>query len=332
MSTASPHPPAALPELIRPMLATLGELPPADEDARWGYEMKWDGVRAVAYLDGRGLRLVSRNDLDVTISYPELVPLAAGLGGEQAVLDGEIVSFDATGRPSFGRLQERMHVQDRQTAARLAGSAPVTYLVFDVLHLAGRSTIGLPYRQRREVLEGLVLDGPSWRVPPSFTGGGADVLAASGEQRLEGVLAKRLDSVYRPGRRSPDWVKVKHVRTQEVVIVGWRPGNGRRAGRIGSLILGVPAGGGLRWAGGVGTGFTERALDELGRRLSPYTRADPPLSGPLSAAEFRDAHWVEPVLVGEVAFGEWTSDGRMRHPSWRGLRPDKSPADVRIET
>ena len=318
-----------LPDLIRPMLAVLSELPPVEEDDAWGYEMKWDGARAVAYVAGGRVRLVSRNDLDVTVSYPELRGLGPALGTTQVVLDGEIVALDSQGRSSFARLQQRMHITSADQARRLAQSVPVTYVAFDVLHLDGASTLALPYTRRRELLDGLGLRDRGWQVPPSFTGGGADVLAASREHGLEGVVAKRLTSPYRPGRRSPDWRKVKNLRTQEVVIAGWRPGQGRRAGTVGSLLLGIPSpGGGLEFVGGVGTGFTDRMLDDMARRLSGLERKTSPFATPPPRAQIGDAHWVSPRLVGEVAFSEWTPDGRLRHPSWRGLRPDKTAAEV----
>jgi bifunctional non-homologous end joining protein LigD len=320
------------PELVRPMLALPGELPPPAQDDAWAYEMKWDGVRAVAYLRGGRVRLMSRNDLDVTRSYPEVAAPPPGLAGEAAVLDGELVTFGEGGRPSFARLQERMHVQDPAVARRLAERVPVVYLVFDVLHLGDRSLLRTPYGERRAALVGLDVDGDAWRVPPSFRGPGADVLAASKESGLEGVVAKRLASAYLPGRRSPDWRKVKHVRMQEVVIAGWRPGQGRREGRLGSLILGVQGPAGLEHVGGVGTGFTERMLGELAGDLAPLARATSPFAHELPRAETRDARWVEPRLVGEVVFTEWTPDGRLRHPSWRGLRPDKEPQEVRRES
>jgi len=294
--------------------------------------MKWDGVRAVAYVDGGRVRLMSRNDLDVTRSYPEIAGLGEQLGSVQAVLDGELVTFDERGAPDFGRLQQRMHVADVAVARRLAKSVPVVYLVFDVLHLDGRPTVDLPYDERRALLDGLGLAGRSWQTPPSFDGPGADVLAASRENGLEGVVAKRLASVYVPGRRSPDWRKVKHLRMQEVVVAGWRPGKGRRHGGLGSLILGVQGAAGLEFAGGVGTGFTERMLADLAARLRPLARATPPFARELPRSETRDAHWVEPRLVGEVVFTEWTPDGRLRHPSWRGLRTDKDPGAVRRES
>jgi bifunctional non-homologous end joining protein LigD len=326
-----------LPQLIRPMLAVPGELPAAREDPQWRFELKWDGVRAVSYVRYGEVRLMSRNDLDVGRSYPEILTPPLALARTAAVLDGELVTFDAHGRPSFGRLQERMHIADPAVARRLSERVPVVYLIFDVLFLDGRSLLGAQYLERRELLEGLgiegtVIEGTAWRVPPSFAGHGADVLAASRENRLEGVIAKRATSTYRPGARSPDWRKIKHQLMQEVVLAGWRSGHGRREGRIGSLLLGVPGPDGLEFVGGVGTGFTEAMLDDLARRLTPLRREDPPFATPLPRAELREAHWVDPLLVGEVVFTEWTSDGHLRHPSWRGLRPDKSPGDVRRES
>lgn len=319
---------APLPPLIRPMLATPGELPGAEQEDRWAFEMKWDGVRSMVYLEGPGLRILTRNDREVASTYPEL----RGLGDDAvradgAVLDGEIVAFDSRGRPSFGELQARMHVQ--RPAAALLSAVPVTFLAFDVCFLAGQSLLRMPYVDRRAVLEDLDLNGPHWATPPAFHGDGAAALAASSSQGLEGVVAKRRDSIYEPGKRSRSWVKIKHVRMQEVVLCGWQPGAGRRSGGIGSLLLGVHDDEGrLVYAGHVGTGFTERMLDELLVRLRPLERKTSPLATEVPRAQVKDARWVSPRLVGEVGFGEWTRDGRLRHPVWRGLRPDKTAAEV----
>lgn len=311
------------------MLATAGALPPAQQEDRWAYEMKWDGIRAVLYLGGDRPRVFTRNDRDVSASYPELQALGDPPGSSRLVLDGEIVAFDPAGRPDFGVLQQRMHVQRPSPA--LVTLVPVHYFVFDVLWSEGRSLLNVPYAQRRILLDGLDLRGPSWDTPPVFLGLGTEALAASSAGGLEGVVAKRIDSVYEPGRRSSAWIKIKHIRMQDVVVGGWRPGQGRREGGIGSLLLGVHGDRGLEYAGHVGTGFTAQALDQLGALLMPLRRTTSPFAVELPRADSRDAVWVQPTLVGEVAFTEWTKDDRLRHPSWRGLRPDRDAADVTRE-
>jgi bifunctional non-homologous end joining protein LigD len=316
-----------MPSLIRPMLATLRDAVPRDDD-NYAYEFKWDGVRAIVYVDGGRPRVLSRNDRDVTASYPELRAMAETLGSRPVILDGEIVAMDERGRPSFEALQARMHVTNTAQVRRLATQVPATFLAFDVLHLDGRSLLDEPYTERRRTLESLQLSGPSWQTPPHFEGNGDAILAASKEQGLEGVLAKRLDSRYYPGKRSDSWLKIKNLRTQEVIIGGWKPGEGRRKGAIGSLLLGVPGDDGLDYVGHVGTGFTDAMLRELEATLKPLTRTDPPFAAAIPRPHAKDAHWVEPQVVGEVAFGEWTKAGILRHPAWRGLRPDKSAADV----
>lgn len=319
------------PQRVSPMLATPGALPPAAQDRQWAFEMKWDGVRAICEVDGGRITLWSRNDRDITVSYPELRDLGAQLGTTQAVLDGEIAVLDARERSSFSRLQRRMHIANATEARRLADQDPVVYLIFDLLHLDGRSLLELPYSDRRQLLDGLELEGAYWRTPPVLRGGGAAAVRASRRQGQEGVIAKRRSSRYRPGRRSPDWVKIKNVRTQEVIVGGWRPGQGRRAGTIGSLLLGLPGDDGLRYIGNVGTGFTEETLADLMTRLRKLARRTSPFTEVPNLVA-REAQWVTPRLVGEVRFTEWTGDGRLRHPSWRGLRPDKAVGDVRRES
>jgi len=324
----------AMPELVRPMLASAGGLPSGrgegdlSQEMAWAYEMKWDGVRAVMYVDGGRVRVMTRNDLEVVASYPELRELGAALGSTKIVLDGEIVALDESGHISFGALQRRMHVREAAKARRLAQQVPVTYIAFDVLYLDGRNLLATPYEQRREILQQLALRGPHWDTPPYFTGVGADVLAASVDQGLEGVVAKRLTSVYEPGRRSRDWVKIKNTRTQDVIIGGWRPGKGNRESTIGSLLLGVPAEDGLAYVGHVGTGFSQDVLVDLTGRLMALEQEGSPFAGVLPTDIRRDAHWVTPTLVGEVEFGEWTRDRRLRHPTWRGMRPDLTADDV----
>ncbi|HSF26640.1 MAG TPA: non-homologous end-joining DNA ligase [Actinomycetes bacterium] len=318
------------PRLVRPMLATPGELPSGPDDA-WAFEMKWDGVRAVTYVDAGSVRVLTRNDREVRATYPELAGLGDVLGDHAVVLDGEIVALDEAGRPSFGVLQQRMHVQ--RPGRSLLETVPVVYLVFDLLWVDGRSLLDAPYADRRQALEALGLTGPHWQTPPAFPGDGQAASAASREQGLEGVLAKRVGSTYQPGRRSRDWVKVKHIRTQEVVVGGWLPGQGWRSDTIGALLLGVPdPDGRLVYAGRVGTGFTQSMLDDLLARLGRLAQKSSPYADALPAADARQARWVAPEIVGEVAFSEWTRDGRLRHPRWRGLRTDKAPKDVRRES
>jgi bifunctional non-homologous end joining protein LigD len=306
------------------MLASSGVLP--RDDGSWAYEVKWDGVRALAAVEQGGLRLTSRNGNDVTASYPELLGLASVLSRHPALLDGEVVALDG-GRSDFGRLQSRMHVS--RPPARLLRATPVTLLLFDVLHLDGRSLLDEPYDLRRAALEDLGLGGAAhWQVPPAFLADGQEVLDATRAQGLEGVVAKRRDSRYLPGRRSDCWRKVKHVRTTSAVIAGWKPGGGARTGRIGSLLLGVAGPSGLEYAGHVGTGFSAAGLARLADLLAPLRRASAPFDVEVPREHARTAVWVEPVLVCDVDYTEWTRDGRLRHPSYKGLRDDVDPGLV----
>lgn len=302
------------------MLATAGALPP--DDGRWAYEVKWDGVRVLAAVEAGRVRLTSRAGNDVTGGYPELADVR--LPGP-ALLDGEVVAFDAAGRPDFGRLQSRMHV--RGPSRELLASTPVALLVFDVLHAGDRPLLDLPYDERRTELDGLGISGPCWQVPPTFAGDGEAVLAATRAQGMEGVVAKRRDSRYLPGRRSDCWVKVKHVHRTSVVVVGWKPGEGARAGRIGSLLLAVARDGGWTYAGHVGTGFDGAALRTLSARLEPLRREHPSLED-VPREHARHALWVEPRLVVDCDYTGWTREGRLRHPSYKGLRDDVDPSSV----
>lgn len=319
-----------LPGRLQPMLAVAGELPA--RDAGWAYEIKWDGVRALAYAEGGRVRAFSRNDKDLTATFPELREAGERLGAHPAILDGELVALDSDGRPSFGRLQQRLQLTGRAEITRRARDVPASYVVFDVLHLDGQSLLDLPYDERRQRLESLGLSGQSVVTSDSLRDvRGADVLAAARDSGLEGIIAKRRDSPYRPGRRSTEWLKVKNFRTQEVIIGGWTEGGGERLGSLGALLLGVPDGGRLRYVGKVGTGFGAEARRRLLADLAPLARKTSPFTAPLSPAETALAHFVRPVVVGEVRYGNWTADGRLRHPSWRGLRPDKDPAEVTVE-
>lgn len=315
-----------MPRLIEPMMASLRHGLPHDDD-RYGWEFKWDGVRAIAYVSGGQIRLLSRTGKDMTGSYPELAVLTRRVDAP-VIVDGEIIAI-GQGRPDFELLQSRMHV--RHPPDRLVRRAPVQLYLFDLLHLGGQSLLPVPYTGRRERLEELGLDTDPVRTPPWYPGGAADVLAASLANALEGVVGKPLASAYHPGQRR-DWIKVKNIRHQEIIICGWKPGQGRRADTIGSLLVGVWDGPRLRYAGHVGTGFTQAMLADLMRRLRPLRCNDSPFGTAVPAQHARGAHWVQPRLVGEVAFTEWTSDKVLRHPSWRGLRTDKDPGQVHRES
>ncbi|MGI9020421.1 MAG: non-homologous end-joining DNA ligase [Solirubrobacterales bacterium] len=328
-----------MPERAKPMMAVLSELP--REDGGWAYELKWDGVRAIGYSDAGHLKLESRNGRDITSQYPELRPLGSKLGALQVILDGEIVAFDADGRPDFQLLQRRMHLGSEAAVRRRATESPVTYVLFDVLFLEGRELYELPYADRRRLLADLGLDGPSWQTPAYHQGDGAGLLELTRQRGLEGVVVKRLDSRYTPGRRSRSWLKVKNTHSQDFVIGGWMPGEGRRSDWIGSLLVGFyePEEGGpgeagdvdrplaLRYAGRVGSGFTDETLRDLSSKLAKLRSETSPFSGRKTPKE---AVFVEPALVAEVEFREWTAARTLRAPSFKGLRDDRDPAEVRF--
>jgi bifunctional non-homologous end joining protein LigD len=306
---------AGFPPRVPPMLAVPAtELP--EPGPAWAAEFKWDGVRAVAYLAAGRLRLLSRSGRDMTGAYPELADLADQAGAREMVLDGEIAVF-AEGRPSFAALQRRMHVT--APSSRLLAAVPATYLIFDIMDLGSESLISEPYARRRDILEAQRLTGGQIHVPPSFPGGGKAVLAVSIRDGLEGVVVKRLDSPYRPGRRSPDWLKIKNRRLLDVVVGGISPGRGHRAGQIGSLLVGIPQAGGLAYAGRVGTGFTQPELRRLEQLLAPLRRGRPPFAGLVPPAQARDVTWVEPRVVIEVSYAELTPDGILRAASYQGI-------------
>jgi bifunctional non-homologous end joining protein LigD len=315
------------PEAVAPMLATTGDAHDVAE-GDWAFEMKWDGIRAVAVVHDGAVTLTSRNGNDLTPAYPELQELAERVDDEGgAVLDGEIVAVDEKGRPDFGLLQTRMGLTRARDVARAAAGAPARLLLFDVMRAEGRSLVREHYDERREVLERIVESGGAIDVPPAFDGDLDAAMTTSRRLRLEGVVAKRRDATYSVGRRSRAWLKMKHHQTQEVVIAGWRPGAGRRADGVGSLLMGVPGDEGLQYVGRVGTGFSDRELDELLPMLEAAERKTSPLVG-VPPVDARGARWVTPSRVGEVSIAVWTSTGRLRQPSWRGWRPDKSPEDV----
>ncbi|HEX2026697.1 MAG TPA: non-homologous end-joining DNA ligase [Nitriliruptorales bacterium] len=318
---AAPH--ESFPERVAPMLAVAGDIP--DDDRSWAYEFKWDGVRAVALCRDGSAPLISRNGNDLTVTYPELATI--DLRGCDAVLDGEIVALDASGRPSFTRLQQRFGVADRTAAALRSHAVPVVYLAFDLLHLDARRLTELPLQERRALLEALPVGGV-WHVPASHHGEGHAVLQAARSLGLEGVVAKRLGSRYEPGRRSHAWRKVKLPTRERFLIGGWLPASGGRAGTVGALLLGQydvdPASARRRrrpqrlvYVGSVGSGFTAAELDALGRLLAELRRETSPfeLGTPRPGAT-----WVEPRLVVEVGYRDWTPAGVIRQSVYGGRR------------
>jgi bifunctional non-homologous end joining protein LigD len=311
---------------LQPMKAVTGTLP--TDETGWAYEIKWDGVRVITAIEGDRVRLRSSRGNDITGRYPEVHELARALEGHTVVLDGEVVAFDDDGRPNFGRLQTRMHVASAAEVRRRAESVPITYVVFDLLHLDGHDVMPLPYLERRRLLTELVPDDGCWTVPKHRESDGAALLDAVRERGLEGIMAKRVDSPYLAGKRSSAWIKVKARLRQEFVVGGWQPGERGRAGQIGSLLVGVYEHGVLRYTGKVGTGFSMRELDRLAELLEPLAIAESPFDPPPPRPIARVAHYVTPELVAEVEFGEWTSESILRHPSYLGLRDDKSPTDV----
>jgi len=334
-----------MPISFEPMLATPAKTPPEGEG--WAFELKWDGVRALVFADGGETRISARRGAEASFRYPELAGIGAALGGRAAILDGEIVAFDEAGEPSFGLLQRRMGLTDAARVRQRSAETPVTYVAFDLLWLDGRSLCGQPYERRRELLEELPLDGDRWQVPRRHLGDGSRLFAAVRERGLEGIVAKRLESPYRPGRRSADWVKVQARRRQELVIGGWLPGEGGRRGRIGSLLVGywdatpqeaerLGRAQRLVYAGGVGTGFTEERLTELTAVLAPLRREtspfeagwDPEVKYAGRARERGGLAWCEPELVCEVEFLRWTHEDTLRAASFQGLRDDKDPREV----
>ncbi len=318
MAGGSGAPPAVL-----PMLATPGPVP---HDPGWAFEFTWDGARSLADVGPERVRLVSGGRGTVTTSYPELDVLSA-LAQRRMLLDGKIVALDACGRPSLSRLQHRMNQQ--HPSAAVLRQVPVVYYVFDLLRLDDRSTLQLPYRQRRELLEELDLrSGPVMLTPYFLDIDGQAMLDTAAQYGLPGVVAKRAESTYQPGRRSRCWVQTALRRTQEVVIGGWVPAKRGPAGTLGALLVGVPTDAGLRYVGQVGLGLTDAARDELRDRLTGLEQRVSPFAEEVPAEIGRTAQWIVPELLGAVSYRRWTPHGRLGHPTWMGLRAGKHPAAV----
>ncbi|MFJ4233590.1 ATP-dependent DNA ligase [Cellulosimicrobium cellulans] len=324
----------------RPMLASPASAGDLHDDDGWAFEMKWDGFRTLAHVSHGQVRLVSRSGKDMTVTYPELQALAEQVPAEAlpVVLDGEIVALDARGRPSFRRLQQRANIAKPGDVAAARRKVTVDLMVFDLLETAGRSLAKRPYVERREVLEDVLGDARApVHVPPAFDGDLDAAMETSRRLGLEGVVAKRRDGTYSSGRRSALWLKLKHAQSQEVVVVGWRPGHGDRTHLVGSLLLAVPDGDRLVYVGRVGSGFTDAERRDLVAELGRIERTTAPAAG-VPREDARDARWVSPRRVAEVVYAEWTGPGegegddipfgKLRHPVWKGWRRDKSPSDV----
>jgi bifunctional non-homologous end joining protein LigD len=327
-----------IPSKLDPMLAKPGEVPASDSED-WAYEVKWDGIRALGYARRGEWSMLSRRQEDVTARYPELEGIAEALAEHAAVVDGEVVALDADGRPRFQLIQSRMGLTSPAAVKAKMKQQPVDYVIFDLLHLDGRNVRDLPYLERRELLEGLDLDGTRWRTPAFRLDGGPDLLEAARRQGLEGIVSKHADSPYRPGKRTGEWVKTRVWKRQEFVIGGYIPGEGSRAKRVGSVLVGyydkrrseLPKRQRqtLHFAGGVGSGMKETDLAYLTKELRKRERPDSPFDvGHPRGPKARFAAWCEPELVCEVSWTEWTNEGTLRQPAFKGMRDDKDPREV----
>lgn len=311
--------------LIKPMKAASGELPVGDD---WVYELKWDGMRNVAFIDDDGLRLQTTNLLDSTVSFPELQAMAGAFDGfESVILDGEIVAFGSNGQPSFGAMQDRMHVKDPVDARRRATRNPVHFIVFDLLHLNGIDMFEVPFGERRRLLDEVLDSGDNWQVSTCHRDDAAALLDTVIDRGMEGLVAKRLSSRYVEGKRAPTWRKIKPRGRQEFVVGGWSEGRDGRSGTVGSLLIGVFEDEDFVHVGSVGSGLDSQSLAAWMDLVTQDARVDSPFVNEV-AKMGRELHWVEPRHVIEVAFGEWTDDGHLRHPSYLGRRTDKDPTEV----
>ena len=311
------------------MLATLARTLPPDEQ-NYSFEMKWDGVRTIAFVDRRSIRLQSRNLLDMTIKYPELAAMPEALGVKSAILDGEIVTLDDADRPSFPNLQHRMHVTSPSTAERLSKLYPVWFVLFDLLYLNGKSLMHLPLTERRTQLLEVTARGPSWQVTPAHIGEGQAMLQSARDTRTEGIVAKRLDSIYQQGKRSADWLKLKVTQRQEFVVGGFVPEKSGRSQRVGALLLGYyDCSGKLQYVGGVGTGLDAEYHAQLFPMLANLKQSKSPFTQSVGR---RDAIFVEPKIVVEIEYRRWPAGGQLHQGSFKGIRTDKSARQVVKET
>lgn len=317
-----------------PMMATLAA-DPFDDDG-WIFEPKWDGVRAIATCTDETL-LLSRNLRDITATYPELAKLHEQLVAFEAVVDGEIVTIEG-GRPSFERLQSRINLSNERDIKRASQTWPVTFVAFDLLYLDGRSLLAEPIEERKELLDELVVKTDCIDISTYIEGEGKALYAVAEQRGLEGIVAKKLGSPYRSGRRSKEWLKIKTVLDADVVVGGWSEGEGSRSSKFGSLLVGVYDGPDLRFVGAVGTGFTDRVLTEVMEKLqelktdeNPFD-PDPTKERSRWGKALRNPTWVKPELVAAVEYRELTAGGKLRAPSFKGLRSDKAPDECTTES
>src|SRR5688500_5543195 len=312
----------------RPMLAVLAPVIPADQQ-NYAFEFKWDGMRALAFWDGRNLRLRTRNGLDTTTQYPELTALGEALGNRPCVLDGEICVLDETDRPSFPLLQKRMKVTNRLIAERLSRELPVHFFVFDLLYLGRKWITDQPWTKRRAMLGELTVKGPHWEISRAVIGEGKAVLKTAEQFMLEGIVAKRLDSRYFLGQRNPAWLKIKLVQRQEFVVGGWTPEkDSSTRGGLGALQIGYydcnkPQR--LHYAGGVGSGFTAETHRQMLKLLEARRTGKNPFVEKLPK---RNVTFVKPDLVVEVEYRRWPAGGMVQQTAFKGVRTDKPAREV----
>ena len=294
---------------VLPMKATMGSTGAVPDGEDWAFEIKWDGYRTIVHVDDGSVRLQSSAGRDVTGRWPEFGDLAGSVNASSTILDGELVVFGDDGRPRFDLVQRSGVGSDRQAVLQF----------FDVLQIDGTDTIDLPYLDRRRLLDGVIEPGDNWTVPSFRLGDGSALVAATAEQGLEGVIAKRVESRYRPGTRTKEWRKIKNRTVVELTIGGFTAGTGNRADTFGALLVGRPSPDGITFAGGVGTGFDQHTLRALTERLHDLAVDRCPFVPPPSASIARTATWVEPVLRATVEIAEFTDEGLVRHASFVGL-------------
>lgn len=320
--------PDPIPDL-HPMMATL--VPDAFDDENWIFEPKWDGVRALAICQRDATALLSRSQNDITATYPEFGKLHERLVCNDAIVDGEIVTLQS-GRPSFERLQSRINLQNERDITRMSAEVPATFIAFDLLYMDGRSLISLPVEERKELLDELIVTTDQVQVSPYTEGDGINLFHTARRMNLEGIVGKKLGCPYKPGKRVREWVKIKTIFDEDVVIGGWTPGEGSRSSTFGALLVGAYEDGELRFVGSVGTGFSEKLLSQMLPQLEalqtdvcPFVVDPRKTGGSRFGKPIKNPRWVTPELVAKVEFRELTSVGKLRAPSFKGLRADKAP-------